>query len=181
MKQKLDRAVFERELTRLTALMSKLVPLDHLTLIYNELSWIPTEAWADIIDDALDKWDSWPRNFPKAIKALWFVWRDEGRDAVEYEQEECHRCHSEGYLRYECEDLGQRYQGICACGYCHNYRRHWGFNLQGSKRSRPVLRLTHTEIEERGWKMLPTFDEDLNWRENLNLLKEYDIRQDPPF
>lgn len=134
------REIFEMELRRLRVGMGKppISPGDVATL-FDELSFIPNEAWPDIVTIGLDRWDSWPRNFPKAAKALWYEWQRQR--AAEFEEEECSVCYKEGILGFMVDG----YRNICACGHCNNWRKHFGEN---------ITRWTRGEVIEKGHTML---------------------------
>jgi hypothetical protein len=114
---------FKNQLKRLSANMGRAIPIENVPLIYDELSWIPDEAFPDLISAAIDTWESWPRNLPGAIKALWYDWQSKRR-AV-FEPTGCKYCNSEGLLW----QLVDGYDTVFACGHCENWQKHFGGSL----------------------------------------------------
>ena len=113
--QKLDKTVFESQMKRLSANLGKLIKRDDLELIYDEIGWIPTEAWTDITDGALEQWDTWPRNFPKAIKGLWAGWRSGHKAEIDFQN--CNFCQETGILEYfKPDETDYSAHETCFCG-----------------------------------------------------------------
>jgi hypothetical protein len=154
-KGKLDLDIFQSQMKRLAANLGKLVKRDDLDFIYDEIGWIPTEAWTEIVDAALEQWDTWPRNFPKAIKFLWGGWRSGHKAEVDYQ--ECRFCGETGILEFfKPDETEYSAHETCFCGYCNNYLRHvvsldFITERDGKKIRCKSLRLTVTEIAARGW------------------------------
>ena len=151
----MDEKVFNVGLIRLAVLLNKKIQEDQLPLFLNELKFIPDEAWPEIIDKAVDQWESWPRNFPKAIKFLWAQWRSGHRAEIDYQ--DCNFCHQTGILEYfKPDEVEYSPHEVCFCGYCNNYLRHvnsldFMIERDGGKVRCKSLRLTVTEIAARGW------------------------------
>jgi len=117
-------------------------------VLFDELSWVPESAWTDIVKNAVEKWDSWPRNFPKAIKALWYDWQAKRR--ATFETTDCKYCDGEGLLRFDQEFPYGIYEMTCACGHCENWHKQFGESLEWTDRDTgrqfKVKRLTLDEI-----------------------------------
>ena len=61
---------------------------------YDFLKHIPPQAFEPMVKLAVDQWDSWPRNWSKAVKNIYEVWRsDAGRGGglIQYDKIEDHR------------------------------------------------------------------------------------------
>jgi hypothetical protein len=117
--------VFDNGLRRLRVNMGKPpIPPDDRDIYYDELSWIPDAAWPDIVSVAIDRWESWPRNFAKAVKALWHEWQS--RRKATFEPSECKYCDGEGLLRQDKDGYEMTYP----CGHCDNWQQHFGGSLE---------------------------------------------------
>jgi len=120
--------IFKDGLKRLSANMGKAIPIENVELMYNELSWIPDAAWGDLIQNALSRWDKWPRNFPMAVKQLWYDWQSKRR--ATFEGTDCDYCDSEGLLR----QMEEGYEMTYACGHCDNWQKQFGSSLEWTDR-----------------------------------------------
>ncbi len=151
----MDEKVFNVGFIRLAVLLNKKIQEDQLPLFLNELDFIPNEAWPEIIDKAVEEWESWPRNFPKAIKFLWGGWRSGHKAEVDYQ--DCRFCGETGILEYfKPDETEYSAHETCFCGYCNNYLRHVvSLDFISWRDDRKIrcksLRLTVTEIAARGW------------------------------
>lgn len=128
---------FKAETKRLATNLGKKLLMDDAAILYREVSFIPDAAWLDIVQEAIDKWDNWPRNFPKAIKALWHTYQ--ASNATTPEGEDCNYCHQDGHLLFYDKESGNR--TTCACGHCANWKRYFGSQ---------VPRWTVEQIRENG-------------------------------
>lgn len=115
---------FKNQLKRLSANMGRAIPIENVPLIYDELSWLPDEAFPELISAAIDTWESWPRNLPGAIKRLWYDWQSKRR--AHFEPTHCEHCEGEGLLR-QYED---GYEIVYACGHCENWKQYFGESLE---------------------------------------------------
>ncbi|MCK5488026.1 MAG: hypothetical protein KAI86_17525 [Desulfobacterales bacterium] len=151
----MEEKVFNRGMIRLTTLLSKNISEEDLPIFYDELEFIPDEAWPEIIDKAKEQWESWPRNFPKAIRVLWAGWRKGHKAELDFQ--DCRFCQETGILEYfKPDETDYSAHESCFCGYCNNYLRHVNsLNFIMERDDRKVrcksLRLTVTEIAARGW------------------------------
>lgn len=146
----MTRDDFNAGLKRMAAVFSKTIKKDRAEILFEELSWIPDNAWTVIIKSALENWDAWPRNFVKEVKGLWYSWQR--NEEAKYELEECHVCHQEGMLKWKKVVEGVAYQGEVACGYCFNYKRVWGEKRKG------IMRLKLNEFDQYGLVPEPLFN-----------------------
>lgn len=141
----MDRSCFEKELARLAINMGKDKWLEdgHVEILYDELSFIPTEAWPDMITMALGQWDTWPRNFPKMVKQLWYDWQ--GEHKAEYEKTDCQYCHDNSGIIFatkQDEKTKWPYSYAFRCGHCENWRGQLG---------KAIPRHTVTELKEQSY------------------------------
>lgn len=60
-----------------------------ITVGWAFLSYIPKEAFKPMIKIALEKWDSWPRNWVKNVKEVYELWRTETKHtALKYNEQD---------------------------------------------------------------------------------------------
>jgi hypothetical protein len=144
-----DKTVFDAQLKRLGLNFGRKIERELADSLYEELRFIPDEAWSDLADKAMLAWDSWPRNFVKAIKFFWYDWQG-GRKA-EVDFQDCEFCYETGVLDFlQPNELPQS----CYCGHCNNYLRHvtsLEFTDTSTNKKYRHLRLTVEAIAARGW------------------------------
>lgn len=145
-----DRTVFEEQLKRLGLNFGRKIEKALADALYEELKFIPDEAWPDLADKAMAAWDGWPRNFVKGIKFFWYDWQSGRKAKVDFQ--DCEFCYKTGVLDYQ--QVNEPPQS-CFCGHCNNYLRHvtsLEFRDNANNRKYRHLRLTVQQISEHGWK-----------------------------
>ncbi len=104
---------------------------DRMTIGYEFLNHIPREAWKPMVQMAVDKWESWPRNWVKSIKELYQLWQGESKFRREITN--CDYCNSNGFfdgIKYiEVKpEMDVSYSYCWRCAGCRNW-----FGILGNK------------------------------------------------
>ena len=99
---------------------------------YQFLSHIPEIALKSMVQIAIDKWESWPRNWVKAIKEIYHLWQGEAR--FKREITNCDYCNSNGFfdgIKYvEVKpDMNVAYSYCWRCAGCRNWFGVLGSNV----------------------------------------------------
>lgn len=119
--------------------------------IYNQIRHIPPAAWADIVTRLCDDRRPAPTAFPtvREIHAEYHIWRSEHPESVTgYQQTKCPDCAGGGLLYYNLIKNGVKYQVMCGCAGCDNWRLHFNDRHQLTFHLRKAL-------EERGVEVFP--------------------------
>ena len=90
---------------------------------FSDLEFIPNEA-IDFIFNGLKENDNIPKNLPKAIKAIYYVWENNNPSKLIYVKDNCPTCEQKGYLIFEKSG----YNFLARCGHCQNWRNAFGEN-----------------------------------------------------
>lgn len=152
----MDGSSFETQLATLATVFGRNIKENQISILYERLKFIPNEAWIDICEQAIDEWDTWPRNFIKVIKGMWFGWQKDHRATGEIEFQDCAYCVNTGCLDYDYwyKERERWMEASCFCGHCNNYLRHTHtlINRDRSGKQYRAPRYTVEEIADEGWK-----------------------------
>jgi hypothetical protein len=105
----------------------KLVGDKRVDLWYDECHFIPIEALEWIKRKIFDEHDSLPRNLPKALKGLWYAWKDANPERLVHENVQCDApgC-TNGFINVYLprkHEYEHPYTGIAWCDQCAPQRR----------------------------------------------------------
>lgn len=124
---------------------------DHMTFLHGKLEFIPDLAWPAISEKVLNSLDRFPR--VKDIIALWYSWREQNSNqliADAPEETPCLKCLSTGLLQYNFEQYGLTYNASAACGYCHNWKKHFS-----PKKWSKITTYKVEDVALEGWNLIP--------------------------
>lgn len=122
----MTREEFTTGLRRLRLAMShQPITTEQRDTLFDLCSYVPSEAWPTIVTEAIRVWETWPRNFSKAVKELWQWWLDRNpQSQAPHQSTDCPHCwYSSGYIwAYEPQptDLPYRPLAVFRCGHCSN-------------------------------------------------------------
>ena len=136
---------YEEALRRLAVNFNRRLIKDQIITIYQEVSWIPNEAWPEIAQYAIEEWEKWPMNIAKALKHQWGEWLNRNRDKrakkAQY-MEQCEVCGGEGLIfGSKPDESGVNYTYAFRCGHCTNW---------DGKYSNLIKRKTLQQLQEEG-------------------------------
>jgi hypothetical protein len=98
---------------------------------YDFLQHIPEIAFRGMYPIAVDSWNGWPRNFPRAVKEVYETWRHQNQQVAAHSLAPCDYCNGHGFFtgikRVEVKP-GVRisFRFTFRCSACSNWRGVFG-------------------------------------------------------
>jgi hypothetical protein len=88
------------------------------------LSHIPDSGWNPMTKIAVDTWDSWPRNWVKAVSEIYGLWKSQER--IERSVTDCEHCNGNGFFSgIKAAEIRTgifvKYRYTFRCGACRNW------------------------------------------------------------